>query len=134
MPIYLYKCHPNGHRIEDYTDREQSSRLTNSPCPACIDGTLKRSYSFQSARPGVMEGYVVPGLSASPEDRFTASEIDREARRVSEEYSRRMGYEVNLRQVSMNDPIVAPDSDDGLKSQHDRAIAEGRKDAERKVL
>ena len=54
----------------------------------------------------------------------------REAAKVaSAEATERTGILHDFQPVDLRDPSVAPDSDDGLQSQHDRAVAEGRKES-----
>lgn len=133
MPSYEYRC-DNGHEAIDHApSRDDSSRYVGRLCDECST-PYKRVFSFQSARAGTIDGYFVPGLSANPDERFTPQQIETRARELSQRQTDRLGYEVNLRTVSMDDPIVAPDSDDGLKSQHDRAVASGRKESSPKIL
>lgn len=134
VPRYSYKCEcrvveKDFERDDPFKDLWDSRQRFCETCGAvfCRQWTM-----FQSARPGVVgEGYVVSAFGDKP---LTSREIEREAARVSEEYTARTGIETNLEPVSWNDPVVAPKSDDGMKEQHDGQVARGEKDSSPKMM
>lgn len=121
MPLYEFRCRSCGWQGDLVFAVDDDSRH-HARC-GCGE-RLSRRFGFR-----LVAGFAEHRNPST--GRWTTS--DRQFRddlkRASEEATLATGIEHNYQPADLRDPAVAPRSDDGLASQHDRAVAEGRKPA-----
>lgn len=118
--MYEFRCAGCGWGGELWFGVDDDRRH-HARCPECRGG-LRRRFGFRLA--AGFEEHRNPSTG-----RWTTSDrqFRDDLRRASDEASAATGIDHNFQPADLRDPAVAPRSDDGLRSQHDRAVAEGRK-------
>lgn len=125
MPTYEYRC---GCRTKHLTvdPDDPTKALYDSKqmtCSSCAE-PFRRRFGFST--PAMMHEHYNASLGRVVSSR---REMREAAKVASAEATERTGILHDFQPVDLRDPSVAPDSDDGLQSQHDRAVVEGRKES-----
>ena len=125
MPTYEYRCECRVKHITCDPD-DSTKQLYDSKqmfCESCA-AVFRRRFGFST--PAMMHEHYNPALGRTVSSR---REMREAAKMASERATERTGIFHDYQPVDLRDPSVAPDSDDGLQSQHDRAVEEGRKES-----
>jgi hypothetical protein len=113
--IYEYRCKVCQ------TVLHRTSNTTIPKCPICdSDRAVKRVWGFSMAT--VMQEHWSTAVGKPISD---PKQFRRELAAASEDAERRTGTPHDFQPI---DGPITFDSDDGLKEQHDRAVAEGRQE------
>lgn len=136
MPLYEYRCRNCG--ITDHITCAPDDPLktdfydASPPCQGCVEGQLRRVFSFTPA-PVLHEHWNPSTGTVISSHRQHRSEL----RRISEESEARTGIPTNLVPADPRElraQAMDQYGDDGLKSQHDAAVARGEKPATGKIV
>lgn len=125
MPIYEYRCECRVKHLECSPD-DPTKHLYDSKQVACESCSTPFRRRFGFSTPAMMHEHYNPALGRTVSSR---REMREAAKVASAEATERTGILHDYQPVDLRDPSVAPDSDDGLQSQHDRAVEEGRRES-----
>lgn len=128
MPLYQYRCSQCGVTHDIHTSPDSPAKRTADAggllCELCPTGRFKRVFSFSVASNPYGDGFVDPGTKTYVR---TATQHLDACKVASEEATLRTGLEHRFRPVDA-DQVRATMDDTGMKSTHDRAVAEGRQE------
>jgi predicted nucleic acid-binding Zn ribbon protein len=131
MPTYEYRCTCERRKLIVCSSEDPTKTLYDNgqmTCEVC-SSTFLRVFSFRAAP--VMHSHWNDSVG---EEVSSMAGFKDALKRKSDEATERTGIPHDFQPIDWHDPAVAPKSDAGMQSTHDRAVATGQREPSKKIL